>query len=103
MYNHIGHYLALNVAQPLARQFGDRLEHMTKNVKLLLIHILSGVLHDLEICPAMDEYSFVTYCHEREIPDDLLADVLPLLQMFDEYDSKTIETVLRVLAMSLQQ
>ena len=103
MYNHIGFYLAKNVAQPLAAEFGDRLEHMTKNVKLLLIHVLSGVLHDLEICPAMDECSFVTYCDEREIPDDLLADVLPLLQLFDEYDSKTVETILIVLVLSMQQ
>jgi len=102
MQNHIGHYLAKNVAQPLAAEFGDRLEHMTKNVKLLLIHILSGGLHELEICPAMDEYSFVTYCHEQGMADDLLADVLPLLQMFDEYDSQTIEKILMVLVLSMQ-
>jgi len=103
VYNHIGHYLALNVAQPLADEFGDRLEHMTKNVKLLLINVLSGGLHELEICPAIDEYSFVEYCHEQGMPDDLLADVLPLLQLFDEYDSSTIQTIVMVLAMSLQQ
>jgi len=102
MYNHIGHHLAPDVALPLAAEFGDRLENMTKNVKLLLIHALSGGLHELEICPAMDEYSFVEFCHEQGTPDDLLEDVLHLLERFDEYDSKTVETILVVLAMSLQ-
>jgi len=102
MQNHIGHYLAKNVAQPLAHEYGDRLEYMPKAEKLLLINVLSGGLHELEISPLMDEYSFVEYCHEQGVPDDLLASVLPLLQQFDEYDSKTIETILVVLAMSLQ-
>jgi len=103
MHNDIGHHLAKNVAQPLAHEYGDRLEYMPKAEKLLLINILSGGLHEFETCPAMHEYSFVTYCHEQGMPDDLLASVLPLLQMFDEYDSKTVETILMVLGMSLQQ
>ena len=102
MYNHIGHYLAKNVAQPLAAEFGDRLEHMTKNVKLLLIHILSGALHQMEVCPALDNYSFIQFCRDEDMPDELLADVLPLLQMFDQHDSQTIEKILMVLVLSMQ-
>jgi len=103
MHNHIGHYLALNVAQPLARQFGDRLEFMPKAEKLLLIHILSGGLHELEIYPNIEEYSFVEYVQDSEMGSDRLAPVMPLLRQFDEYDAKTVETILLVLAMSLQQ
>ena len=46
MHNHIGHYLALKVAQPLAAEFGDRLERMTKTEKLLAIQAISGALLD---------------------------------------------------------
>jgi len=102
MYNHIGHYLALNVAQPLARQFGDRLEDMPKAEKLLLINVLSGGLHELETCPALNDYSFIQFCRDEDMPEDLLADVLPLLQMFDQHDSQTIEKILMVLVLSMQ-
>jgi len=102
MYNHIGFYLATKVAQPLASEFGDRLEDMTKNIKLLLIHILSGTLHQMETCPALNDYSFIQFCRDEDMPEDLLADVLPLLQMFDQYDSQTIEKILMVLVLSMQ-
>jgi len=106
MQNHIGQHLAMEVALPLAAEFGDRLENMTKNAKLLLINILSGGLHELETCPVMDRYSFVDYCHDqrilRAIPDDLIEDVLHLLKRFDKYDSKVIEMILIVLVLSLQ-
>jgi len=103
VYNHIGFYLAANVAQPLAAEFGDRLEDMTKNDKLLLIHILSGGLSELERFPNIEEYSFLEYVQDSEMGSDCLTPVMPLLRQFDEYDSKTIETILVVLAMSLQQ
>jgi len=100
----IRRHLIPEIANPLAHEYGDRLEYMPKSEKLLLINVLSGGLHELEISPAMDEYSFVEYCHEQGMADDLLASIrLPLLQQFDEYDSKTVETILLVLAMSLQQ
>jgi len=103
MQNPIGYYLSERVANPLADEYGDRLEDMTKNVKLLLISILAGGLHELECHPGIEEYSFLEYCQDSEMPADLLADVLPLLQMFDEYDSSTIQTIVMVLSMSLQQ
>jgi|GEM_PF-1288581 len=102
MHNHIGFYLATKVAQPLAAEFGDRLERMSKTEKLLLIHILSGGLHELEVYPSITEYSFVEYVKDSEMTGDCLAPVMPLLQQFDDYDSSTIETILMVLVLSMQ-
>jgi len=92
----------MNVAQPLAAEFGDRLERMSKTEKLLLIKILSGGLHELEIYPNIEEYSFVEYVKDSEMGSDCLAPVMTLLQQFDEYDSKTVETILMVLILSMQ-
>ena len=103
MHNDIGYYLDKNVTQYLARQFGYRLEDMPKAEKLLLIKILSGGLHELEIYPNIEEYSFLEYVQDSEMGSDRLTPVMPLLRQFDEYDSKTVETILVVLAMSLQQ
>jgi len=103
MQNPIGYYLSERVANPLADEYGDRLERMTKAEKLLLISILAGGLHELECHPGIEEYSFLEYCQDSEMPADLIASVNPLLQQFDEYDSSTVETILLVLAMSMQQ
>jgi len=102
MDNNINFYLPKNIAKPLADQYGDQLEEMPLSIKLLLIHALSGGLHEREISPPLSDYSFVEFCHEQGMADDLLADVLPLLQMFDEYDSaSTSQMILLVLALSM--
>jgi len=101
MDNNISFYLPENIAKPLSDQFGNQLEDMTQNIKLLLIHILAGGLHELEICPPLSDYSFIEYCHEQGMPDDLLDSVLPLLEQFDGYDASTIEKILMVLAISM--
>ena len=101
MHNHIGHYLALKVAQPLAAEFGDRLERMSKTEKLLLINILSGVLHELESI-RVESYSAAEYIHEQGIHPDVVGNLMPLLERFDEYDSSTNQTIVMVLALSLQ-
>jgi len=102
MDNNIDRYLPKKIAKPLADQYGDQLEEMPLSTKLLLIHVLSGGLHELEICPPLSDYSFVEFCHEQGMADDLLAEILPLLQMFDEYDSaSTSQMILLVLALSM--
>ena len=100
--NPIGYYLSQRVADPLADEFGDRLERMTKEIKLLLINILSGVLHELAVYPNISEYSFIEYCLDLEMPADRRTSVMPLLRQFDGYDSSTIETILMVLVLSMQ-
>jgi hypothetical protein len=102
MHNHIGHYLATKVAQPLAAEFGDRLERMSKTEKLLLINILSGGLHELAVYPNISEYSFIEFCLDSEMPAARRTSVMPLLRQFDGYDSSTIETILMVLVLSMQ-
>jgi hypothetical protein len=101
MYNHLGFYLATKVAQPLAAEFGDRLERMSKPEKLLLINILSGVLHELE-ATLMESYSAAEYIHEQGIHPDVVGNLTPLLERFDEYDSSTNQTILMVLVLSMQ-
>ena len=101
MDNNINHYLPKNIATPLADQYGDQLEEMPLSIKLLLIHVLTGGLHELAICPPLSDYSFVEFCHEKGMPDDLLDDVLPLLEQFDKYDSSTAQAIVLVLALSM--
>jgi len=101
MDNNINHYLPKNIATPLADQYGDQLEEMPLSIKLLLIHALSGGLHELAISPPLSDYSFIEFCHEQGMPDDLLDGVLPLLEQFDGYDASTIEKILMVLAISM--
>ena len=101
MYNHIGFYLALKVAQPLAAEFGDRLERMTKTEKLLLINILSGVLHELETT-LVESYTTAQYIHAQGIHPDVVGNLMPLLERFDEYDDSTNQTILMVLILSMK-
>jgi len=101
MDNNINHYLPKIVAKYLADQYGDQLEEMPLSTKLLLIHVLSGGLHELETCPYPINYSFVDYCHGKGMADDLLDGVLPLLEQFDKYDSSTVQAILLVLALSM--
>ena len=101
MYNHIGFYLALKVAQPLAAEFGDRLERMTKTEKLLLINILSGVLHELETT-LVESYTTAQYISAQGIHPDVVGNLMPLLERFDEYDDSTNQTILMVLILSMK-
>ena len=100
--NPIGYYLGDRLADLLADEYGDRLEGMTKEIKLLLIHILSGGLHELAVHPNISEYSFIEFCLDSEMPAARRSSVMPLLRQFDTYDSSTIETILMVLVLSLQ-
>jgi len=100
MANHIARQLSKNVANPLADQFGWRLERMPTEIKLLLTHILSGSLYEIEAYPAARHYNFIEFCHD-EMPAELMEVVTPLLQRFDSYDVRTVGTILKVLALSM--
>jgi len=77
------------------------IEDMTKNDKLLLIRLLSKVLYEMEICPALDDSYFINYFHYQLMADERLQDLVPLLNQFQPYDIKTIEKILKVLAASM--
>jgi len=77
------------------------LEDMTKNDKLLLIRLLAKVLYEMEICPALDDSYFSNYFHYQLMADNQLHDLIPLLDQFQPYDIKTIEKILKVLAVSM--
>jgi len=101
VYNHLGFYLSQRIAQPLADEFGDRLERMTKAEKLLLINILSGVLHELETT-LVESYTAAEYIFMQGINLDVVGNLMPLLERFDEHDSSTNQTIVMVLGLSLQ-
>jgi len=77
------------------------LEDITKNDKLLLIRLLADALYEMEICPALDDSYFINYFREQVTTDKRLQDVVPLLKQFQPYDIKTIEKILKVLAVSM--
>ena len=77
------------------------LEDITKNNKLLLIRLLSKVLYEMEICPALDDSYFINYFREQVTADERLQDLVLLLKQFQPYDIKTIEKILKVLAVSM--
>jgi len=92
----------MKVAQPLASEFGDRLERMTKTEKLLLINILSGVLHELETT-LVESYTTAQYISAQGIHPDVVGNLMPLLERFDEYDDNTNQTILMVLILSMKK
>lgn len=96
------YYLPNRVANPLADGFGEHLEHMPKNEKLLLINILSGVLHELETNP-LEAFSTAEYIHEQGIPDATVGGLRGTLAQFDEYDFDTVEAVVLVLAIAVTE
>jgi hypothetical protein len=98
----VTYYLSNRVANPLADQYGEHLEHMPKNEKLLLINILSGVLHELETNP-LENFSTAEYIHEQGIPDKAVGGLRETLTQFDQYDASTIEAVVMVLAIAVTE
>lgn len=98
----IAYYLPTRVANPLADGFGEHLEHMPKNEKLLLINILSGVLHELESNP-VEECSALQYISDQNIHTDDVGAFKPLLRRFDEYDFDTIAAIVMVLAIAVTE
>jgi len=91
----------MKVSQPLAAEFGDRLERMSKTEKLLLINILSGVLHELETT-LVESYTTAQYISAQGIHPDVVGNLMPLLERFDEYDDSTNQTILMVLILSMK-
>jgi hypothetical protein len=98
----ITYWLPNRVAAPLADEYGEVLEHMPKNEKLLLINILSGVLHELETNPC-EEFTAEEYIHEQGIPDETVGGLKATLTQFDQYDASTIEAVVMVLAIAVTE
>lgn len=99
----ITYWLPTRVANPLADEFGDYLEHMPKNLKLLAINVLSGVLHEMETNPC-EEYSSAEYVAQMGIvPSDVTPAFQKTLDTFDQYDCDTIESLVMVLAIAVAE
>ena len=86
----------------LADQYGDRLETLNKNEKLLLINILSGVLYELASNPT-DEYSIPEYLFDKGIHTDDVGELRSMLVQLDECETSTIEVLVMVLAIAVSE
>ena len=94
---------ALNhVRYHLASEYGINLNAMTKNDKLFLISILSGGINILEVYPEFEGYTLIKYIKDcTNINLSSIRPLMPALEKFDVYDTKSIEIFLLVLAVSL--
>lgn len=86
----------------LADQYGDYLERLAKDQKMLLINILSGVLYELATNPA-DEYSIPEYLFDKGIHADDVGDLGLMFAQLDECETSTIEALVMVLAIAVSE
>jgi len=81
----------------LADQYGDYLERLAKDQKMLLINILSGVLYELATNPA-DEYSIPEYLFDNGIHADDVGDLGLMFAQLDECETSTVEVLVMAIA-----
>jgi len=86
----------------LADQYGDHLERLAKDQKMLLINILSGVLYELASNPT-DEYSIPEYLFDNGIHADDVGDLGLMFAQLDECETSTIEVLVMVLAIAVSE
>ena len=81
----------------LADQYGDHLERLAKDQKMLLINILSGVLYELASNPT-DEYSIPEYLFDNGIHADDVGDLGLMFAQLDECETSTVEVLVMAIA-----
>jgi len=86
----------------LADQYGDHLERLAKDQKMLLINILSGVLYELASNPT-DEYSIPEYLFDNGIHADDVGELGLMFAQLDECETSTIEVLVLVLAIAVSE
>ena len=98
------YYLTGSAADRLADEYGEFLEHMTKDQKLLMLSILSGVLYYMEINPC-EEYSIDEHIQAQPAPiKESIGDAFyGTMTQLDECESSWIAMLAMVLAVAVTE